>query len=272
MLNFGIIDEGGSGVAPPETCELSIFANACFVTDLADWINFSMTAVWQPDESVTLSSAAATFSGFYQNFTLDENRRYSMALTGGSADLYWIVNDVVTNVPTTSRMTFNAISTAVSIGVGSMAVIAEVNVDSILLWDAGEAVKIAPSEITDFVATDDEIGQVTVTFSNSIGIPIPTYNLFQDNVSVATGITSPYVHTVAAGSYTFRVDAVNEVGTTASNDYTGVSLSTANRLVSNTGNPLVSSSGNYIVADNSTAVTYNGENVTHNGETVTYTI
>lgn len=80
-----------------------------------------------------------------------------------------------------------------------------------------------PTAITDFAASDDQLGQVTVTFTNATGTPTPTYNLFEDNVQVATGISSGYVHTVTAGTYTYRVDAVNSEGTTASNNDSGTS-------------------------------------------------
>ena len=88
-----------------------------------------------------------------------------------------------------------------------------------------------PSAITDFAASDGEIGKVIVTFTNAIGNPIPTYNLFENNIEVATNISTGYSHTVTTGAYTYRVDAVNSEGTTSSNNNDGTSIPSPDNLI-----------------------------------------
>ena len=76
---------------------------------------------------------------------------------------------------------------------------------------------IKPSLITDFNATDNLVGKVTVTWTNATGIPEPTYDLYEDGVKVATGISSGYQRTVGAGTRTYFVRAVNVAGFVDSN-------------------------------------------------------
>lgn len=94
-----------------------------------------------------------------------------------------------------------------------------------------------PSEIIDFAASDFDVGSITMTFTDSIGNPIPTYNLFENNIEVATGVSDGHVHDVVAGTYTYRVDAINSEGTQPSNDEDGTSAEYVGlpKLVSITG-------------------------------------
>ena len=91
-----------------------------------------------------------------------------------------------------------------------------------------ENVLTVPSAITDFVASDLVRESVSVTFSNSIGNPEPTYNLVNGaGTTVATGISSGYAYAVAAGTDTYHVDAINSQGTTSSNTDSGTALAPA---------------------------------------------
>ncbi len=83
----------------------------------------------------------------------------------------------------------------------------------------------APGEPLVFNASDNEYEQVTCTWVNEgIGNPIPTYSLFEDNVEVETDITSPFIHTVEAGTRSYFVVASNVFGASASNTNNGTAL------------------------------------------------
>ena len=89
--------------------------------------------------------------------------------------------------------------------------------------DSGSSYKV-PTYISNFNATDNQIGKVTVTFSNASGYPAPTYDLYENDVRVAQNITSGYVRNVSGGNRTYYVRAVNAAGTRNSNTNTGASL------------------------------------------------
>ncbi len=82
----------------------------------------------------------------------------------------------------------------------------------------------APTTINNLVATDDEIGQVTMTFTPATGYPAPTHNLYENDIEVATNIGTGYSHQVSEGEYTYHVLAVNRAGSKESNDSVGKSL------------------------------------------------
>ncbi len=90
-----------------------------------------------------------------------------------------------------------------------------------------------PSAITDFAASDYGVGNITMTWTNATGNPLPTYALFENNTAVvgAEDITDGYVHTVATGTYTYRVDAINSEGTEPSNDNDGTSTDGSGTLL-----------------------------------------
>jgi hypothetical protein len=90
--------------------------------------------------------------------------------------------------------------------------------------EAGQAwgYPIPPSQITDFDATDDQVGQVTCTWSDAIGAT--SYNLEVDDVVEETDVTSPYVYAMLLGTKTFAIIAVNGVGETKSNTDDGTAL------------------------------------------------
>ncbi len=83
---------------------------------------------------------------------------------------------------------------------------------------------VAPTAVTDLEATDDEIGQITITFTNATGTPAPTYNLMEDGIEVATGIVSGHVRIVVAGDYEYSVVSVNVAGSEESSVTEGKSL------------------------------------------------
>jgi len=83
----------------------------------------------------------------------------------------------------------------------------------------------APSEITDFSATDDEVGQVTFTYSSATGYPTPTYNLYKNDSLVETGVASGDSYTVSASTADYKVLATNSEGSTYSNTDSGTSIS-----------------------------------------------
>jgi len=82
----------------------------------------------------------------------------------------------------------------------------------------------APSAIIDFVASDDQHGQITMTWTHATGNPVPQHNLFSGINPIIENITSPYVHIVAEGTALLHVKAVNSEGTVDSNEDQGTSL------------------------------------------------
>ncbi len=77
-------------------------------------------------------------------------------------------------------------------------------------------------------ATDDQVGQVTITWvDEAIGFPAPTYSIFENGVSIASLLpagSSPYVHIVAHGNREYIVVASNSYGDTPSNTDWGESI------------------------------------------------
>lgn len=126
----------GRGVLPTEACETSKFTNACFTTDLSGWLVYGYVATWNPDGSCDLSAPTEP-SIMYQNFDTVDSLRYGLSLTGGSPDLFWLVNDALTTTPTTDDLFFDGVAGAFSIGVGSNVGAVATNIDSILFWEAG---------------------------------------------------------------------------------------------------------------------------------------
>jgi hypothetical protein len=95
----------------------------------------------------------------------------------------------------------------------------EVRVNGVLAWRN----QVPPSLITDLVASDDQLGQVTITFTPATGIPTPVHRLLENGVFIAE-ISPGYVRTVAPGNRNYQVEAVNAAGTVTSNLDTGRSL------------------------------------------------
>ena len=86
-----------------------------------------------------------------------------------------------------------------------------------------------PSAITNFNATDDQVDQITFSWSNASGVPTPTYDIQWNDGGVwtlhASNVTSPFVQTrTSYGDNTWRVLAKNSVGSTPSNQNTGKSV------------------------------------------------
>lgn len=87
-----------------------------------------------------------------------------------------------------------------------------------------------PAEaITDFSASTLQVDQITVTFSNVDGKPLPTYDLVNDDTDevLIKGVTSGQVYATEEVSIVMRIDAVNNAGTTPSNLSTGTTKAPA---------------------------------------------
>jgi len=90
----------------------------------------------------------------------------------------------------------------------------------------------APGYISNFSATDDEIGQITFTFSTTSGNPTPTYYIFEDGTDkgriYSSGETWEY-----PGGHTanFQVQAYNSTGDTLSNTDSGISATISGLVI-----------------------------------------
>ena len=93
--------------------------------------------------------------------------------------------------------------------------VSEVTVNGGVVWRNN----YAPSVITDFAAIDG-LEVIVMTFSDADALPIATYDLYENDVLIATNITSGYSHEVI-GTYEYHVKAVNSIGSTDSNNDTG---------------------------------------------------
>ena len=86
---------------------------------------------------------------------------------------------------------------------------------------------IVPSAITDFVASDLEIDKITVTFTNSVGLPIPTYDLYEGITLLVSDITSGYSYVTDRATVNMHVKAINTAGSTNSNEDEGTTKAPA---------------------------------------------
>ncbi len=98
------------------------------------------------------------------------------------------------------------------------------NIDS--NYNSGESLDgIAPGYIDDFNATDDEFQQVTCTWSNdTIGDPVPTYDVYVNGGILDSNVTSPYTRDIPSGTDDYYVRAVNFKGGTDSNHNSGTAI------------------------------------------------
>jgi len=88
-----------------------------------------------------------------------------------------------------------------------------------------ESPSTSPSEIDDFVASDDEVGKIIVTFSNSFGNPsLMQYDLYQDYILVQADISSGYEYETGFGTNDYYVTATNTTGSSISNTDSGTSV------------------------------------------------
>lgn len=98
---------------------------------------------------------------------------------------------------------------------------------------------IAPNAPTNFIASDDRIGEVRVTFTAStLGTTPISYDLYENGALVASNISSGYIRTVSAGARTYYVRAKNLVGYANSASDIGTSKSAG-------GTALYSTAGTY---------------------------
>ena len=82
----------------------------------------------------------------------------------------------------------------------------------------------APSAIIDFNATDNETAQVTLSWSNATGFPVPTYDIYTGTTLIQSNVTSPYINTYT-GTRDYHIKAINTEGTVSSNTDSGTGLS-----------------------------------------------
>lgn len=84
----------------------------------------------------------------------------------------------------------------------------------------------APNPPTNFLASDDELEQITFTWTNStVGYPTPTYDIYiSAGALVVSGVTSPHTETIAPGTADYIVRAVNIEDTADSNIDSGTSI------------------------------------------------
>jgi len=75
-----------------------------------------------------------------------------------------------------------------------------------------------PGTITNLTASDSFVDYIEVEFGNAGGSPAPTYDLFEDNIKIESGVTSPVrVDRVGPFSADYYVNAVNSEGSANSN-------------------------------------------------------
>ena len=80
----------------------------------------------------------------------------------------------------------------------------------------------SPSAISDFSASDYEDKKTIITFTESTGYPTPTHDLYENDILIASDISSGYEHTVTAGTRTYFVRACNILGCIDSNEDDGI--------------------------------------------------
>ena len=89
----------------------------------------------------------------------------------------------------------------------------EVRVNGTVVW----VNTIPPSDITNFSASGNRVGQIQVSFTPSQGLPTPQHDLYMNGNLVASNISSGYIHGIVAGDYTCFVRARNSAGSVDSN-------------------------------------------------------
>ncbi len=82
-----------------------------------------------------------------------------------------------------------------------------------------------PVEDFQFSATDNQVNNITMNFSGAGGIPSPTYDLYEDNHLVASGISDGYdLSRVGPHTANYYVVATNSEGSSTSEDDNGTSI------------------------------------------------
>lgn len=107
-----------------------------------------------------------------------------------------------------------------------------VTVNGTPVWQNNQA----PSAITDFNASDDQIDQITVTFTPASGVPTPTHDLVRVDTGeiIASNISSGYVWSTTIAEVELRVDAKNTAGATPSNTNIGRTVAPPGSVVFDT--------------------------------------
>ena len=99
--------------------------------------------------------------------------------------------------------------------------VSEVTVNGGVVW----VNNYAPSVITDFAATADELDQVSFTFSLADALPAATYDLYRAGVLVASGVSSGDSYIIEGpDTADYNVRATNSEGFADSNLDSGTSL------------------------------------------------
>ncbi len=85
-------------------------------------------------------------------------------------------------------------------------------------------VLLAPSTPTTFTASDNEVGQITMAWTDSTtGVDPITYDLYEDDMRVAIDISSPYIYVAGKRIADYHIVAKNEYGETISDVDEGMS-------------------------------------------------
>ncbi len=94
------------------------------------------------------------------------------------------------------------------------------NVDGYAISNSAEGIALPPAEapgnILDFAATDDELGRITFTWSDTTGSPVPIYDLWDTSGEITTGVTSGYSIDIE-GTDNYYIKATNTEGDVDSN-------------------------------------------------------
>jgi len=144
MLNFGLLDRGGSSAPLP--FDGGMFVNGGFEDGLNGWQQaYAWTATIDAD---TAENPATSINELlFQNFTLEEGATYEISADylSGDATISYVINDADSGIAIGAPHTFVGIATAVSIGIG-ITVIGTVKsvVDNLRL------VKIADANVVTF--------------------------------------------------------------------------------------------------------------------------
>jgi len=137
------------------------------------------------------------------------------------------------------------------VGVNGDLPIEKVMCNGILVW---QNISAPTLPITDFNATDTQLGQITMTWSPSDGLPAPTYNVINvtSGATIATNVTSGWVYSQPSGlTADFRVDAINVEATLSSNIDNGTAVATS-------GSVAFPTDGTFIVPPGITSITVTG--------------
>ncbi len=128
---------------------------------------------------------------------------------------------------------------------------------------SGSCSGTAPEPITGFTATTDQAGQVGLTWDASTVYPLVNYTVKRNNVTIKIGAVSPYIDSVAVGTYTYVLTASNSMG---SNSVTADGRSLADTIAPNPPTNLIASD------DRAGEIKFNWLNSTVGDDPIVYAI